>query len=464
MALPAPARATARLAVVLASLTMATVACADDGPTGDGPGATSTGVTTDGTAADCFWSEAVTASSNNLQYPDSGATYWYSAYTVPAGASLRLSGTFPHARYLSFNVYGPDPTTGDPGHPLDALADVDIAADPGSANPFVEGADRTVEDRAYGIEIVPAPAPGDRAANTLYGDTAEQQIIYRVYVADQGRDPTGDAGLPTVTLALPDGTVLEGDDACATLGVDTVLHTERLPTLSREAYDELVALGDAATHPAFDPPVWRAFFNPTHALLSTFWTGTGNEADIATLDATRRGGYFSNVDNQYLIAPVSRLLGPAPDGANLLVLTGAAPVTPATSRGEPRMEPGQVRYWSLCQNESPVTTRGSGCLYDEQVPRRSDGTYTIVVGRPEDRPANATAECGVAWLDWGPGDGAGRPTQGTLLLRHMLPAPDFEATIANVTAPGQEAEVLGPYLPVGAYLTPDAFAARGCPV
>src|SRR5690606_33894744 len=163
----------------------------------------------------------------------------------------------------------------------------------------------------------------------------------------------------------------------------------------------------------------------------------------ADVDATKVGGFYSNADNAYVVAAVNRGLGPDPDGHNLLVLEGTAPSTPATGDGEATMGDGQVRYWSLCQNESPVTTRVSGCLYDEQVPTDDEGRYTIVLGRPDDRPDNATEDCGVAWLDWGPGDGVSRETAGTLLLRHLLPADDFDAAIQRVEAPGEEPDVLG---------------------
>lgn len=414
----------------------------------------------------CFWSEAVTAEANNTQYPDGGAAYWYSGYTVPEGATLALHGVYPHARYASFNAYGPDPGSGTDGVPVDVLADVDLATDEGSTNPFVVGADRDAPQRAYTVTVVADTAPGagdDRESGVLYGGTSDQELIYRVYVPDEGRDVTGDAGLPEVEVRLADGSVLSGDEACAALEVSTTIDTDALPSIDEDTYRGLVALGDPATHPAFDPVEWRAFFNTRHALLSTFYANTAQEPALADLDATKAGGFYSNADNAYVVAAVNRLLGPDPDGHNLLVLEGTAPSTPATVQGDATMGEGQVRYWSLCQNESPVTTRVAGCLYDEQVPTDDEGRYTVVLGRPDDRPDNATEDCGVAWLDWGPGDGVSRETAGTLLLRHLLPADDFDAAIQRVEVPGEEPDVLGPYLPIGTYVTPDQFAERGCP-
>jgi hypothetical protein len=371
---------------------------------------------------------------------------------------------------VSFNAYGPDPATGEPGLPLDALADVEIGPDDGSTNPFAPGADRTVTERSYTVEVVGEvrPADGDRARNTLYarspaseGEVTEAQIIYRVYVPDEGTDLLGGVPLPEPTLQTANGTTSTGEEACIALEAVTALPTD-LPTLSVDQYRELVALGDPATHPAQDPPRWTRFFNARQALLSSFWAGTPQEAEIAGLDATEQGGYYSNAHTDYVVAPVNRLLGPAPDGANVLVVQGVAPRTPPTADGESTMGAGDVRYWSLCQNESPVTTRGSGCLHDEQVPVDDNGRYTIVISRPEDRPADATGACGVAWLDWGPGDGVDRPEAGTLILRQILAAPGFERAIARVQAPGDEATTMGAYLPEMTYATATAFSVPGC--
>ena len=452
--------------VSVAVLSVSVAGCSSGGGSGTEGASPLTSATGARPESSCFWSDPVTVDANNTQYPDSGAAYWYSGYTLPEGASLRVTGAFPHARYASFNTYGPDPDTGVDGVPVDALADVDIAADDGSTNPFEVGADRTATAREYTVRVVADEAPGaagDRAANTLYGGGADQQLIYRVYVPDEGRDVLGDAGVPVVEVELADGTVSTGDDACAALDVTTTIDTDGLPSIDEATYRSLVELGDPATHPAFDPVEWHAFFNTRHALLSTFYAHTDQEAALADVDATKVGGFYSNADNAYVVAAVNRGLGPGPDGHNLLVLTGTAPSTPATQAGEATMADGDVRYWSLCQNESPVTTRVSGCLYDEQVPVDDQGRYTVVLGLPEDRPENATDECGVAWLDWGPGDGVSRPEAGTLLLRHLLPSADFDQAIQRIEVPGDEAAVLGEHLPDGTYTTPDDFAERGCP-
>jgi hypothetical protein len=459
----------------------------EDGDTG-GATAPSTTLLDDGDEADsstapttvldqplssCFWSEPINREQSNSQFPDSGATYWYSAVVVPDGATVRLRGEFPHARYASYMAYGADPVTGDSGTPFDGLADVSIIPDEGSTNPFEVGADRTVAQRSYEVELVGEHAPAntaERAANTLYGVPAgeptegdrAQELIYRVYVPDEGRNLLGDTGLPELELELADGSIETGEAACATLQAATELPVDALPSLTEDSYATLRALGEQPTHPAQLPVVFTRFFNARHATFSTFYAGTDREPELAAVDATPFGGYYSNLDNQYVLAVFDRALGPDPEGASVAVITGIAPSTPRTRAGAETMEQADLRYWSVCQNESSVTTRVADCLYDEQVPRGPDGRYTIVVSRPEDRPDNATPDCGVGWLDWGPGDGVDRPEYGLVIVRHMLPSPGFGATIANVAEPGDEAAVLDEVLPSGTYETPDDFEARGC--
>ena len=163
-------------------------------------------------------------------------------------------------------------------------------------------------------------------------------------------------------------------------------------------------------------------------------------------------GFFSNRDIAYVFTGTSRGFG------ELLVLRGRAPTFADTRPGPPVMPSGQqLRYWSFCQYE-PATQRVIDCRSDDRVTVGSDGFYTIVVSTADQRPANATPECGVTWLPWGP------QTQGLLIYRHMLPDPSFAQAIQNVPEPGREREVMGDYYPEGQYL-PDrtAFEARGCP-
>ena len=89
-----------------------------------------------------------TQATGNTAYPDTSATYWTVKFPVVTGGHLTIAGTFPHARYMSFNSYqGPS---------------------------------------AY--------------------DVVEDDIL--VYVPDDGQDDTGGVGVPAVTFYAPAGTQL----------------------------------------------------------------------------------------------------------------------------------------------------------------------------------------------------------------------------------------------------------------
>ncbi len=454
------------------SLTASAATTATTATTQTTPATTATSTTSP--EHDCFWSPGITRGANNTQYPDANATYWYSAYTVPVGATVRLNGSFAHARYQSFGSYAYDLAAKEVGVAVDVLADIDITPHAGSTNPFQVGARRDAVNRRYTVTLQQAGVPSTmtRAPNVLYTlpgaapqatTPAQQEIIYRVYVPDHGRDLTGDSGLPTVEVTLADGAVIAGSDACAALHADPSAPANGAGLLSADTYRQLVRLGDANTHPAQNPPTWLRFFNPRFNLLASFWSGTHYEEQIAALDRSIRKGFYANINTDYGVAAVNRAFGDGANDHNVLVLRGTAPTTPRTGDGQPLMTDAQVRYWSICQNESPVTTRVSDCLYDEQIPIDADGIYTVVVSLAQDRPSNATAACGVAWMAWGNGDGVDRPQAGTLILRHMLPAATFTNTWARVAEPGTEAAVLGPYLPHGEYRSQSEFEQRGCP-
>jgi hypothetical protein len=100
-----------------------------------------------------------------------------------------------------------------------------------------------------------------------------------------------------------------------------------------------------------------------------------------------------------------------------------------------------------------------------QVPVDQDGYYTIVVSLPEDRPKNATRENGVAWIDWGPGEGLNDPRNrkdwGMLLMRFMVPSKDWANSPLKSKGPDDLASVMGPYYPRGYYTTKADFEREG---
>jgi hypothetical protein len=413
----------------------------------------------------CFWSDVVGAPENNIVLPDRAGTYWYSRFYLPPGGKVVLRGDAPHARsYFLWSYRGITP--------YDGLRDVQITPDAGSSNPFRPGADRTTSRRSYTVTVKAEAPPraSARASNTIYVASPglawlpqEVQLTYRVEVPDEGRDRSGDAGVPDVVYVSPSGAQRSGQSACDALGNGGAKFPNATLLLTPD-YLAHLALSPDPTHPATDPVRWYAFFNLVR-LAEPFYAGTpaaGLNALLPTGKTTLAAHPEADVSLAY--SYLDRSLGPLPGGHNVLVLRGKMPTTPSTFHGDSRMRAGtQLRYWSLCQNDSFTIGRVGACLYDEQIPLDRSGRYTIVVSLAGDRPTNATPACGVAWLDYGTvGDGLFKSRAGLLILRNQHPDPSFTQSIESIQTPGSEARVMGDYLPSGEYRSRAQFEAEGC--
>jgi hypothetical protein len=355
---------------------------------------------------------------------------------------------------MSLNAYSD-------GAPTDALSDLAIRAKPRHTNPFVAGHPRERRKRSWAVSVLDAPPSAARAANTLYAQAAGGapiELAYRVYEPDPGRDLTGGTGLPAPHLKLADGSELGGAEACAQINdPNREITIQTVPAAVWHAARAAPGC-DPATNPAHDPIRWERFFNIDYASLAVIsdCSEAGRAARLS-MDPELKGGFYSNRDSAYIYAHLSRLFG------DVVVVNGRLPRFPRTYTEPRRMPPSELRYWSLCSGESRVTVRTPDCLADRQVLERSGRDYTVAVSTRADRPANARARCGVAWLDWGDrGDGAGDPDYGVLIMRNMLVSPDYAQAIQRITRPGEEPTVMGAHFPRAAYTTSSEFEQRGC--
>lgn len=410
-------------------------------------------------------------------WPDTQSTYFLSRFAVPAGSTLTLRGSFPRARYFKFALYKAEGGTfvsiGED------LAGKDIAPDPGSTNPFVVGADRLAEPRDYTVSILAEDAPGepkDRKPNTLYAgaDGGDRQLVLRIYLSDQGSDGAGwgpwasaahPRGLPSLEGTLADGTRVTGEAAVAAFGRPFGGATAQPFTAAQwhalvTSKDNDPAL-DPATAPARKQPRWEKYWNIKYSILGSFKT-PAERAKIPYAGPIDGGG---DPDTQYFFVQLSRKFGP------VFVTRGKMPTFPntysgATGRGLEIMPKGQVQYFSVVSCEAAPSGQIVDGLADMQIPLDDNGNYTIVYSRKQDRPANATAENGVAWIEWSPrGEGLDTPENredfGMLMMRIMAPDPDWAESPAKVTRPGDEEKVMGSYYPRGEYMTKAAFEALG---
>lgn len=445
---------------------------------------------------DCFWVAQVDSGAANTLYPDKFAVYWTASVDIPVDGKIIFKGEYPHARYMSYHSYNPIL------QPLDALADEEINPDPGHTNTSREGADRTATNRSYTVELIAAVPPdslNDRLDNTLYSFQGSGQnrvpsnkanIIFRTYIANDGADVTGNVGLPRVTVQAADGSQVAGTDACsASSGFETPSTASALQQQSGPPIQSTAQIGEFTIN-------WLRFFNFSGSQANRFNATPAGEPLIQSPfnSANTAGGFASNVHNAYVY---TQFRHEADDNNPNTYLIGAfemkVPNAPATFNGGATMPTGtDMRYWSVstAENNQQAVVDGK---YDEQTisPKMDDGNgnnvtdpaYTdrriFVISRPGvDRPVNATEDCGVNWLNWGPGSGS------IIIIRNMLSKPSFKQAIQQIEPLPEECEepIMNPnyshtnylgnlpqddsgsYFPYGSHFTKDDFEALGCPV
>jgi len=394
------------------------------------------------------------------QFPDTMNTFDTAWFRIPEGAHLVVKGQFPHIRHWSFTTYTEN------GVPRDVIDDIDIDPDAGSSNPFRSGVRRDVEARSYTFSIVNGQPPSPRPRNTVYTMADAGRAIgmhMRNYVPDQGTDFLGGAGVPQVELHTADGQVLTGEAACAATAAP--LRGKQVPLpISRKLW---VALNKLPWRPAdrtaahdFSVEPMERFFNREYLVLKTFFPALAFDGM-----AEDRGGFWSNLSTRYGYKYISQAYG------KVYVVRGKMPTAPKTIDGDPKPvdQSANMRYWSMCTLAAPPTGLTVDCLFDESVKSAVDdkGYFTVVVTRAPDRPANATEQCGVAWMEWGNGDGipGGSPDAGLILNRHTQVNRDFKHSWFAVKKPGEEVQTLGEYMPYVLNLHDKAaFEALGCPV
>ena len=378
----------------------------------------------------CSWIFEPTYDRENILFPE--VTTRYLAAIIPAppgGGYIEVTGKFPHARYMSLQTYTTTLQS------ISNLPDFKIAPDEGSTNPFRPGADRTTENRSYTIRVLDEQAPKENVPpNTLYyrhpdGIQSGRVLVYRIYVPDDGTDRFGDAPAPSLTIVMPEGTRIPVPE-CPDIVPDTGFLAALLAASGASDYP-LPPVGLFGR----EQPEWRKYFNAGTGYIDMFT----NDEILGPLNGPLRdlalnlpAGLGENADNKYVYTGLSREFG------DVVLIRAKKPTTPHTSGGEPRMETGQLRFWSMC-----IGNRASmvyDCVIDEHLPLDRNDYYSIAISTAANRPANATTECGVAWLPWGP------DVITSVIMRNMLPAANFPNSV-QAADQGTEKETLGPYYP-----------------
>lgn len=404
-------------------------------------------------------------------WPDKRPTYFLGQLGMPPGTDLTIRGRFPFARYFKIALYRFERNTFVALGGED-MAGYDIEPDPGSANPFPVGADRTVKNRNYTVHVLAEDAPknhADRPKNTVYAgkEQSEIQLVFRIYLSDEGYDgcgwgpassPSSESPPVTYEAKLADGTRLSAEEVVKRFG--RALGSAPPPFNTDEWY---ALINSKKNDPALDPASaparkdspWGLFWGMKYTVAGAFMPP--EERAKIKLPTEMEGG--GDPTTAYLVTYLSRKFG------SVYVFRAKMPTFPDTFAGTKIMPDGQVKYWSVCTMASAPSGELWDGLTDMMLPLDEQRYYTIVVSRPEDRPKNATRENGVAWIDWGPGEGLSDPRNrtdwGMLLTRFMVCREDWENSPAKAHKPGTEEAVMGPYYPRGYYTTKEQFEAQG---
>ena len=430
----------------------------------------------------CFWAAVSNDRLWNYVNTDSNSVYQCTSYQLPEKSRLVVKGEFPRARYFTFTLYGS--ISGN------YYVDQDIHPDEGSVNPYIYGNDRHAKNRSYTMYLEPGMGPddpADRPANTLYhGDPSNPLfghfLCTRLYVPDEGTEPFGGTELPEVILERENGSRLTGKDMCKAvsaknhgfiappqaIGFDFNTYLEsregsRINTMRDPANADPDLPYRRPTHPAKNPPEFKAFFNTDFTFCSFFTP----EQDCGDSTYNPDGVGLGNPAGRYVESYLDQGFG------HVLLLRGKLPRTPQTWKGNQYVpipkgndDYYELRYFSICPQESLATWRVGDCIFDEELAESVDdqGFYNLVLSRPSWRPTNARPECGYVWSSTPPaGDGAGDLNLYNMWIRHALPDPRFDEAAQNVLYPDTEETVMGPYYPRGTYMSLEEFEALGCP-
>lgn len=398
----------------------------------------------------------------NWLWADTANRWWYMPID-PQWQELKITGTYPKARFFSFAVYDNAPvSTGIADH----LFDAQIVPDPGSTNPFATPhPGRCGPSATYHSGRCKPPAkPGQTytvtvtrgektTGNGLTLNVETGWLLYRLYLPNAGEGSTGGVPLPEVSVTDENGNT-------ALLPI--------CPIFNRQS--ELVPLQAQIVPLQLEYPLDPEGGLDVPPVPDHIWFGAIKDPPPILLP---------NPDQKYLIS----FFMPEYEPGRIIVIRGKMPAYPDTYNGRPVSQPAkgfkavQLRYWGVCQGELVSPLPVIACATDATTPLDRHGFYTIVISNDVLRPAWLPQ--GVVWLPWG--DEANVPK--LIFMRNLLASDDFSESVQSAidlgdcgfdlrfpTPPTQEAimnsglcaqGVMGDYYPEAVWCDRHTFSKGG---
>lgn len=349
---------------------------------------------------------------------DFNASYYVFPYEVDPDIEIVIKGQFPYARYMSFTVTGQIDTL------IATASDRVLIPDPGSANPFLPGADWNAGNRNYTVKIrSTAPPQGsehfvpEAGNNTFYVGTLKDGSInrfgligLRIYVPSIGYDKTGGVGLPKITYCA-------AKKDCANSNI-------------ARAFNNAIPSGNP--------------LNPA----TVFKVGQNCDLTWNRLGVIATRILQPDLNTIYIMSDQIQR-----DPGKLLFIRWKAPAFPDTYHNIGILGNEDMRYWSM-SFVTRVVFFGLYTLSDFQTVIDKNGYVNLVMSFGVPRPSQVTTENGFNWVDV-----SQLPLVPLYLIyRNNQVSQGFPYSAKNI-AEGQivPPEVMGEYYPCGKYVNPLYF-------
>ncbi|MFT6810060.1 MAG: hypothetical protein ACJA01_003303 [Saprospiraceae bacterium] len=363
------------------------------------------------------WYEYIGQDTTVGLWPDIYANYFaYTYYKTKDNIGLKIRGTFPNTRYLSFNVYNiKDKTT------QGSLIDAEIIAQQSFE------IDDQSKRKKYELNILPKKyAELDLENKLVFADDAKMfLVVMRLY--DFNEDNFGGVDLPSVQAYN-----LEMQDEFTPLRLPKGLNLRKFVSGPKIAKDIWFMYKSENLFPLDGPKDAKPNFKlPFYRIIGE--------------------GMIQNNDNLYLLSAVTK------QENEVYILKFKAPSFVQKTED---IEQTEVRYWSV--NIGDDLSYDFNAIKDEDCMIDSSGYVTIVIGEESPAIRSKCETLGLNFMEWNiPRD------KGYIIYRNMLSSADFEGNIINVPAlkdtgiaafTNKEAgNYIGEYAPVGYRISSQEF-------
>jgi hypothetical protein len=319
------------------------------------------------------WKEFLGTDLETPAFPDRYCNYFVYSFSRKLGDSkhwrLRITGEFPYARYMSFNLY-----SALKGKSLGALTDFQIKPQPNHVNPFIAGRNARSNNRQYILTVLPKEYSQNSSLNEFAFDGQSIDLV-----------------MVMLRYYLPHGNAIGS-----------------VPLPKLEAFD-------ARSQKPVQLPKNLAFEAPKSIFAYRAWPAFDTVVD-ETLRFYRNdgGGQFNNADNLYLFTAIERKRD------EVVLIRVKPPTYPQTNNA---LNNTDVRYWSF--NQGNVETSTLLGMHDREFKIAKDGFVYLAIGADSIR--THAQQGGYNFMPW-----KAKLRKAFILYRNLLTNPSYPGNLEQV--------------------------------